>query len=389
MRVKTFRGESMAACLSQVRQELGKEAVILGSQSVREDGRSLCEVMAALEQAETPALPRPATTTRRPDGNGRAKGNGAAAAPAMAVPGEAAALAGGDWNREWGEIKGHLLALLRPRLDFSALSPRQRLALEYLEREGVDEASVLAIFRSIVERGEETVIPALSRLVRVKPLTPQDWPGAAHMFVGPSGVGKTTALLRLALAARAADPGRRVTVVNADDGRAKGRMLLRHFAELSGLTYVEADSPEAFGRLLDAAAAGDAVFIDTPSLRGEGAMAAWCATMGLDRASNLRAHLVLSPLFAPAQTDHYLRVYRCPPLSSLVWTKLDEACNYGSLVNMAHASSLPVSALAHGPELTQGMTPASGKAVWKLLFKHQLPGEYGEADAGDVRTTHA
>jgi flagellar biosynthesis protein FlhF len=49
---------------------------------------------------------------------------------------------------------------------------------------------------------------------------------------------------------------------------------------------------------------------------------------------------------------------------------------------MAHASSLPVSALAYGPELTQGMTPASGKAVWKLLFKHQLPGDYPDAEAG-------
>ncbi|WP_300158495.1 flagellar biosynthesis protein FlhF [Solidesulfovibrio sp.] len=367
MRVKTFRGESMAACLGQIRQELGKEAVILGSQSVREDGRSLCEVMAALEQPDSPLRPAPPKTASPGGGNGnvpaggQAKGNGQPAT--------------GDWNREWGEIKGHLLALLRPRMDFSALSPRQRLALEYLEREGVDEASVLAVFRSIMDRGEDTVIPALSRLVRVKPLTEAEWPGAAHMFVGPSGVGKTSVLLRLALAARAADPGRRVVVVNADSGRGKGRLLLRHYAELSGLTYAEADGPEDFRRILDEADAGAAVFIDTPSLRGEGAMDGWCASMGLTGRERLRAHLVLSPLFAANQLEHSLRVYRCPPLSSLVWTKLDEACNYGSLVNMAHASSLPVSALGHGPELTQGMTPASGKAVWKLLFKHQLPGE--------------
>jgi len=369
MRVKTFRGESMAACLGQIRQELGKEAVILGSQSVREDGRSLCEVMAALEQPEAP--PQQNGAAKRPGGgNGSAPSASSAAAsvrPAAAQP--------GDWNREWGEIKGHLLALLRPRMDFSALSPRQRLALEYLEREGVDEASVLALYSSIVERGEDTVIPALSRIVRVKPLTSEDWPHTVHLFAGPSGVGKTSVLLRLALEARAAAPEGRVIVVNADGGRAKGRMLLRHYAALSGLEYAEADGPGDFRRILDEAASGSAVFVDTPSLRGEGAMEAWCASMGLADGPGLRAHLVLSPLFAPAQMEHYLRVYRCPALSSLVWTKLDEACNYGSLVTMAHASSLPVAALAHGPELTQGMTPASGKAVWKLLFKHQLPGE--------------
>ncbi|OLN28043.1 Flagellar biosynthesis protein FlhF [Desulfovibrio sp. DV] len=380
MRVKTFRGENMAAALSQIRQELGKEAVILGSQTVREDGRSLCEVMAALEHPGqslvAPATAGPACPTRPGNGNGNGK-----PAPASGRPPQPGKAGQADWNREWCEIKGHLLALMRPRMDLSALSPRQRLALEYLEREGVNEASILAIYRSIIERCEEAVIPALSRIVAVKPLTPQAWPNTAHMFLGPSGVGKTTILLRLALEARRRLPQNRVVVVNADTGRGKGRLLLRHYAELSGLTYAEVDSPEDFGRILNGAAAGDAVFVDTPSLAREGALAAWHSEMGLSGRAGLAAHLVLSPLFSDAQADHYLRAGRCEHVSSLIWTKLDEACNYGSLVNMAHASSLPVSALTFGPELTGNMAAASGKAVWKLLFKHQLPGEYPDADA--------
>jgi len=364
----------MAAVLAQVRQDLGPEAVILGNQTIREDGETLCEVMAALDETAPPLQ----DTGKEPVDN---------AAPDYRLgirrkPAAPRLPQGMDWSREWGEIKSHLLALLRPRLDFGALSPRQRLALEYLEREGVDDAAVLAIYRSIIDSGEDTVIPALSRIVHVKPLTTDAWPGMAHMFVGPSGVGKTTTVLRLALAARRRMPEARVVVVNADAGRGKGRLMLRHYAELSGLTYAEAENPEEFGRLLDGAKRGEAVFVDTPSLRGEGAMAGWCGEMGLTRREGLAAHLVLAPLYAPAQTSHFLRVNHCEHLASLVWTKLDEACIYGSLVNMAHASSLPISALAAGPELTQGMVPASGKAVWKLLFKHQLPGEYPDAEAG-------
>ena len=386
MRVKTFRGENMAAALSQVRQELGKDAVILGTQTVREDGRAMCEVMAALEHpGQTPPSRPAARTAGAPAAQTTAGGNGGNGRSAAAA-GNAVARSGkpeqADWNREWCEIKGHLLALMRPRMDLAALSPRQRLALEYLEREGVDEASVLAIYRSIVERGEETVIPALSRIVAVKPLTPQVWPDTAHMFVGPSGVGKTTILLRLALEAKRRVSGGRVVVVNADAGRGKGRLMLRHYTELSGLTYAEIDGPEDFARILDGAANGDAVFVDTPSLGRQGTLAAWHGEMGLAGRTGLAAHLVLSPLFSTVQADHYLRGGRCEHLASLIWTKLDEACNYGSLVNMAHASSLPISALTYGPDLTGGMAAATGKAVWKLLFKHQLPGEYPEADAG-------
>jgi len=372
MRVKTFRGESMRAVLAQVRQALGPEAVILGNQTVRENGCSLCEVMAAVEQ------PDPVPVAAAPDRTTAPRQDRAASdQPPRPGPGT-------DWSREWDEIKGHMLALIRPRLDFASLVPRQRLALEYLEREGVEESAILALFHSIVEHAETTVMPALSRMVRVKPLTPDAWPGMAHLFVGPSGAGKTTTLLRLALAAREADPKRRVVVANADGGRGKGRILLRHFAELSGLAYAEADGPDAGKALLAGAAAGDAVFVDAPSFRHEGEGQAWCRDMGLTDRRQVAAHLVLSPLYAPAQLSHFLRTYRLEQLVSCIWTKLDEACSYGSLVTMAHASALPVSVLTFGPELTQGMAPASGKAVWKVLFKHQLPGEYPDCAAAGV-----
>ena len=91
MRVKTFRGENMAAALAMIRQELGKDAVILGTQSVREDGKTLCEVMAALEHPAAPPLPRPAP--------GRA-------ARDMTTPGNGQAAPAGDGRRCAGE-KGH------------------------------------------------------------------------------------------------------------------------------------------------------------------------------------------------------------------------------------------------------------------------------------------
>ena len=154
--------------------------------------------------------------------------------------------------------------------------------------------------------------------------------------------------------------------------------------ESGAVSANSANRPLCFspGLTLRGAAAAAAVDLDAPSFRREGEGLAWCQAMGLADRRAVAAHLVLSPHYAPAQLAHFLRTYQMEQLVSCIWTKLDEACNYGCLVNMAHASSLPVSALAYGPELTQGMMPASGKAVWKLLFKHQLPGDYPAADAG-------
>lgn len=133
-------------------------------------------------------------------------------------------------------------------------------------------------------------------MVAVKPLTPTLWPGTAHMFLGPSGVGKTTILLRLEARRRAPDVP--VTVVNADSGRGKGRLMLRHYAELSGLTYAEADGPEDFARLLRAAR-GEAVFVDTPSLSRQAGLGAWHEANGLAGATGRPpgpfAHLLQRP----------------------------------------------------------------------------------------------
>lgn len=58
---------------------------------------------------------------------------------------------------------------------------------------------------------------------------------------------------------------------------------------------------------------------------------------------------------------------------SLVWTKLDEAVNFGGLVNVAVRSGLPVSALSFGPELQASLVPAEAGLIWRLLLKRQLP----------------
>ena len=60
---------------------------------------------------------------------------------------------------------------------------------------------------------------------------------------------------------------------------------------------------------------------------------------------------------------------------SLVWTKLDEAVSFGSIVNVACAAGLPVSALSFGAELKESLAPATEPLIWRLIFKRQIPGQ--------------
>jgi flagellar biosynthesis protein FlhF len=86
-------------------------------------------------------------------------------------------------------------------------------------------------------------------------------------------------------------------------------------------------------------------------------------------------HLVLSPFCDALQTQEFLRRYQSDGSGSLVWTKLDEAVSFGSIVNVACAAGLPVSALSFGAELKESLAPATEPLIWRLIFKRQIPGQ--------------
>lgn len=350
MRVKTFRGESAAQVMARIKKELGPEAVILSNQTRKEDGRTVCEIMAAVE----PGLDRQAGGDEALPETGRAK------SPSS------------GWEREWDEMKGHLAALLKPHMNLDSLSPRQKVAMEYLEREGVDESIRLGLYRRLASGPGVSLLAELGKVVKVKPTA--QFQEKFQIVTGPTGVGKTTVLLRMAVAAKRADPSKRIGILNCDGRGVGGKAMLKRYAELSGLTYAEAPEPEDFIKVLLACRNFDVIFVDLPSLPRAESLGQWLAERSLALRDDVAVHLALPPHFAPAHYRTLWEQYRSPLVKSIIWTKLDEACNFGSLVNAAQMTGLPASALSFGPGVAGAMVQAESQALWRLVFSHQMPG---------------
>ncbi len=355
MRVKTYRGPNTKSVLARIKAELGSDAVILGTRTCAEEDGTVCEVTAALED---PA-PQPKEPTRK-DGDG--------AAPPLPE-------SWSQWHQEWSQIKDHLNALLRPQLDFSQLAPIQRQALEYLEREGVEPDVVMQMFGELKGQPKTTVLTPLERMIKVRAWGNGQWPETFHAVAGPHGAGKTQALLRMALESKQNNDALRICLVNADTRRMKNRVVLQHYAELSGLEYREISEPLDTAELLRRRGDFDLVLVDLPALeRGKG-LDRQLAELGLDAVDDLQVHLVFSPHFAPSQLRAFLEQYKAGMAASLVWTKLDESYTFGAMVNTAWASGLPVSALSYGSGLSGTLSPARHLTLWRLLFKHKMPNE--------------
>lgn len=350
MRMKTFKAATSTAAFAKVKAELGEEAVILSNKTINEDGGKCCEIVAAVESA--PA--RPDTTTRD------------------AVVDDALSDSVG-WQREWSQIKGQIMALMKPQMDPERLSPKQKIAMEYLEREDVDETVLAKIYCALRENGNGSIMAVLDPMLKATPFQPESWTNKFHAFAGPGGAGKTSSLVRLALKIKKENPKTRLCLATADGGRGKGRLVLKHYAELSGLAFREIITRDDLILLRDEAKQFDMVLIDLPGLPGKTKLEEWLSLYGMRGMDNLSIHLVLNPYYSRAQFNRFIENYKSEQLASVIWTKLDEACTFGTILNMAFVSGLPISALSYGTGLKNSITAASEEMVWRLLFMRTLP----------------
>lgn len=346
MQVKTFTGATSQEVLAMVKSEMGPDAVILGNRTYRKNGEIRHEITAGLER----------------------EGQGAAVSAPSGMPSGWT-----EWHKDWMKIKDQIFALMKPAIQLDKLTPRQRVALEYLQREGVSDAVAVELYQRLLARPGASVLECLGGMVPVRSFGPENWPQRLQLTIGPYGSGKTTVGLRFALSLRKQDPACRIAFINADCLRGNGRMILRHWAELSNFAYLEAADREGMSRAIAATAPFDRVFVDTPGFSRDENFAEWLAEMRFP-ASDTATHLALTPFFDALATHEFLRRYKSALPGSLVWTKLDEAVSFGNIVNVASESGLPVSALSYGAELKESLAAATETLVWRLIFKRQLPG---------------
>ncbi len=356
MHVRTFVGPNPQAVLSLIKLEMGPEAVILSSRDTVQDGQRIHEVVAGVDRA-------PGSTGGMPGVPGHDEyGDMNGASP----PGW------NEWHKEWARVKEHLYTLMRPSIQWSRLSPRQRVALEFLQREGVEDGLIFDMFKRLAAESSTSILEILGDMTPVRPWTADNWKEAIHIVTGPFGAGKTTTLIRMALLLKRDLPDLKVAVINGDCGRGTGRLVLRHWSELSDFLYLEAREGDTMRRALRTAGAADVIFIDTPGLDRHTRMGNVLSDFGLTGIGAV-SHLVLQPFYSQSQMAAIIERYRSGLSGSVVWSKLDEATNFANLVNAAPQLGLPVSALSFGPVLRATLVPASHSQLWKLLFKQQLP----------------
>jgi flagellar biosynthesis protein FlhF len=181
------------------------------------------------------------------------------------------------------------------------------------------------------------------------------------VLVGPTGVGKTTTIAKLA-AIHALDYGRKVALLSLDTYRIGAIQQLRTYAELMNLPLLTATNTDEVADALEQFAGYDLVLIDTIG-RGQ---------RDEEHLQEMRQALlpvkgvVYLTLSATADSatllDAAQRFCLFEP-DAVILTKLDEAARVGNCVNLALRGSLPFAYFTTGQRVPEDITLADAHAL--------------------------
>ncbi len=210
---------------------------------------------------------------------------------------------------------------------------------------------------------------------RILTLIQQHLPMSAHnlleeggivAMIGPTGVGKTTTVAKLAARFALRHGKQHVALISTDNFRIGAQDQLRSFARILGVPMHVAKTPEELTEVLESLRSKRLVLIDTAGMGQRDIRLSEQFQTLQENKFDIRSYLVLSANAQLATMNEVMRAFKGVRPSACVITKLDEATSLGGVLTAALRYRVPLAYLGVGQRVPEDLTPARGE---KLIEK--------------------
>jgi flagellar biosynthesis protein FlhF len=325
MKPREFFGNSMEEALRTVRAALGPDALILDTKSVPAQSGAKVQITAMADAAAPPQHDTPQG------------GDGVAASGFQEV------------RRELQELKSFLGWWLP--------GVKQKKVFEELMTQGVAPEVITRVTQEMDSAGagdeRERARKVLARLISTGGDLERQAAGRTCVaLIGPTGVGKTTAVVKLT--ARLIHQGHASVGWISLDRRIGGADLLGAYAGILGVPHEAAENAEEVSRALERLSACSVVLLDTAGVSPRDPASLDEIVETTRAVKNLRRILFLNASTNSHDMREWAQLFESVGFDSLVLTKVDECRHFGPAINVAVSSGRPLS------YITQGQKPAGG-----------------------------
>lgn len=363
MKIKTYATRDMRSALRLVREEQGPDAVILSTRHLP-DGVEVTVAVdpdADLIAVAPPAAPLVAAAPAPASSVDFAQILARAAEEVAPTPAPDARL--GEELRTMRHLLERQLGQLAWN-DLTRRAPQTAELLKELTAMGVAADLTTQLLGELpdgigFDDAQRRVLAMLTRRIATTgdALLEQ---GGRVAFVGPTGVGKTTGIAKLAARWVMRHGSRDIALVSLDDQRFGAQEQLRVLGRLLGVECYTLDNAAALPALLARLSQHRLVLIDTAGIGAAHAdLPARAAEFDrLARAANIEVWLTLSAGSQAGVIGDAVRAFAAFGTRALLLTRLDEAVSLGGTLSALATSGLPVAYVSSGQRIPEDLAPA-------------------------------
>jgi flagellar biosynthesis protein FlhF len=371
LKVKTYRAQTLAEALAEVKQDLGREAVILQTRRLRQGGflglmaTEVVEVTAAIDtnavhsqQAAKQAEPKPKFVETDD-------------AKILALHLELASM-----RKSLESILEMKTAATEPTIVKQASEKKKSALLEWARINDIDPVAADALFygfpntnflssEMLQAKLRERLLEHFQDVggIKIRPACCK-----VVALIGPTGVGKTTTVAKLA-ANFALREKFSVALITADTYRIAAVEQLKTYADLIGIPIDAVYTPQELRAALYRHQDKQLVLIDTAgrSPSNQPQLAELEALMAVD--CNIEKHLVLSATTKFTECLDSVQRFQASKPQKYLFTKIDEACNLGTVFNLMFHAPKTLSYITTGQNVPDDIELADPNRLTTLMLR--------------------
>lgn len=372
MQVKTYLAPTKLEALLKIREELGPGAVILSERVVRKGGlfrrKPMVEIVVGLEEpTDTSSQTQNMGIKQQARGQQREGVEPKGIEQYDPMQGRIRQL-----EREMQEMRSLVQAIyarvmgeeMPPMPTAVANIADEHPLLRPLLKSGVEPEIARELLRRVPRLPLNAAVDALQRTLVARipvggALSRESRTRQVVALVGPTGVGKTTTIAKLA-AIHALDYNREVALLSLDTYRIGAIEQLRTYAGIMNLPLHVATTAEEAREGLELYRTCDLVLIDTVgrSQRDEAHLHELHAALA---PLNAQVYLVLSATADAAVLEESFQRFSMFEPEALILTKVDEAVRFGGCVSLCVRHPLPIAYFTTGQRVPEDIRVADAR----------------------------
>ncbi len=287
-------------------------------------------------------------------------------------------------NKIQDELKGLRNIIEAPLMQFAwgesgRVQPLYANLLKQLMSLGLSSKLSQSIAKRTVKQGltKHSWLESLKLLAKLVPINDEDIleKGGIVSLIGPTGVGKTTTIAKLA-ARFALKHGRRgITLITTDNYRIGAHEQLRTYGRILGVpVHIATDAAELKCLLKETRVKAEGcehqlTLIDTAGIcQKDIRLGEQLMTLNL-RGMSIKNYLVLSATGQMNLQDEVIRSFKKLKLSGCMLTKIDEAASLGEVMSVLIQHNLPLHFVCDGQKVPDDLHQARGQLLVKEAVK--------------------